>query len=76
MINDKLGVHEDIMQKNGSHELERRTALDWKRVEYQPGNFICHNDSNFDKELDKVGYLQDKNNDYLAHLVNHQKTLV
>jgi hypothetical protein len=59
------------------NDLGQKTALDWKRIEYGSGSsFKCHYDSNFDKELDKVGYLQEKSNDYLSRLVSHQKTLV
>lgn len=34
MINDKLGVSDEFASKHGSSEFERRTALDWKRIEY------------------------------------------
>jgi hypothetical protein len=46
-------------------------------MEYNRGsNLRCYFDSNFEKELDKVGSLQERNTDYLTQLVNHQKTLV
>ena len=55
----------------------QKTALDWKRLEYNKGsNFKCHYDSNFEKEVDRIGHLQEKSNDYLSKLVAHQKTLV
>ena len=60
-------------------ESGQKTVHDWKRLEYDSRSslsFKCHYDSNFEKELDRIGYLQEKGNDYLTNLMSHQKTLV
>ena len=57
--------------------IAQKTVTEWKRLEYNSGsNFRCHLDSNFEKELDRVGNLQDRNNEYLVRLIDQQKNLV
>jgi hypothetical protein len=52
-------------------------VLDWKRMDYSRGsNLRCFYDSNFEKEIDKIGSLQERNSLYLNKFLEHQKTLV
>jgi hypothetical protein len=57
--------------------VEQKTVLDWKRLEYNRGsNFRCHYDSNFEKEVVRIGSLQEKTSHSLNRFLDHQKTLV
>ena len=59
------------------NEILQKTVTEWKRLEYRSGsNFKCHLDSNFEKEVERIGSLQDRNNDYLTRLIDQQKKLV
>lgn len=51
--------------------------MDWKRFVYSDSsNFRCYQDSNFEREIDKVNKLQEKNENYLNEYLDHQKMLV
>ena len=73
-----MGMKEESQPNLRIHDQGQKTALDWKRLEYDSSSlkFKCCFDSNFEKELDRIGYLQEKGNDYLSKLVNNQKALV
>jgi len=51
--------------------------MDWKRLEYNRGtDFACHRDSSFEKEIERVGSLQEKNMDSLGMYLTHKQSLV
>lgn len=62
-INEKLGVSDTLDNSNNEDTgIGNYTAVDWKRFVYSnANNFKCYQDSNFEKEMEKVGKLQEKN---------------
>lgn len=59
LINQKLGLNETTDLKIPKGEIEQKTVSDWKRINYNQGSdFTCHYDSNFEKEVEKIGALQ------------------
>lgn len=81
MINQKLGVgaRENTKETEEASTVrdEATTVRDWKRIEIARGaNFNLHGNSSFEKEMDKITELQDKNHGALNYYIEHQKILV
>jgi hypothetical protein len=53
-----------------------RTVRDWKRIDVKSKNNLHYHESNFEKELDYVSYLQEKNSSSLSRFIDGQKFMV
>ena len=53
-----------------------RTVRDWKRVEVKDKHNIRCEESNFEKELDYISFLQEKNSASLSKFIDQQKLMV
>lgn len=53
-----------------------RTVRDWKRIDIKDKHTINYKHSDFEKELDYISYLQEKNSSSLSKFVDQQKIMV
>lgn len=53
-----------------------RTVRDWKRVDVKDKHNLHCKESNFEKELDYISYLQEKNSTSLSKFIDQQKLMV
>ena len=53
-----------------------RTVRDWKRIDVKDKQNLHYHESNFEKELDYISFLQEKNSNSLSKFIDQQKIMV
>ena len=53
-----------------------RTVRDWKRIDVKDKQNLHYRESNFEKELDYISFLQEKNSNSLSKFIDQQKIMV
>ena len=53
-----------------------RTVRDWKRIDVKDKQNLHYHESNFEKELDYISFLQEKNSNSLSKFIDQQKLMV
>ena len=53
-----------------------RTVRDWKRIDVKDKQNLHYRESNFEKELDYISFLQEKNSNSLSKFIDQQKLMV